>query len=84
MKLFIYLFGIVMFFGSCEDKKKASHNENEIKKEIKNEVEVEKKAEPEYPEITNENVVSFLTEYGKNNPETNLVSKVCFNWVGGK
>src|SRR5690606_24377948 len=77
MKLFIYLFGIVLFFGSCEDKKKASQNENEIQNEIQNEdeveVEFEKKSGPEYPEITNENVVAFLTEYGKNNPETKVL-----------
>ncbi|MEM0517066.1 peptidylprolyl isomerase [Aequorivita flava] len=76
-KLFVYCFGIVLFFGSCEDKKKASQNENEIQNEIQNEdeveIEVEKKAEPEYPEITNENVVPFLTEYGKNNPETKVL-----------
>ncbi|CAM3378716.1 peptidylprolyl isomerase [Aequorivita lipolytica] len=84
-KLFIYLFGIVLFFGSCEDNKKASDadsNRDEI--EIENEIEIEKQSITEneaevdsialkHPEITNENVVSFLTEYGKNNPETKVL-----------
>ncbi len=82
MKLFIYCLGIVLFFGSCEDKKKASQNENEIENEVKidtsaesilsgveglsnQKIEIEKKDSIAYPEITNDNVVSFLTEYGK-------------------
>ncbi|MRT16065.1 peptidylprolyl isomerase [Vitellibacter sp. q18] len=81
MKLFIYLLGIVLCFGSCEDKKKPFHSENETeiqneipkKNEAEDEVEVEKEASPEYPEITNENVIAFLTEYGKNNPETKVL-----------
>ncbi len=75
-KLFIYYFGIFLFFGSCEDKKKASETENQIETEIepkvKDETEVEKKDTSDYPEITNENLVSFLTEYGKKNPETKV------------
>ncbi|SRX55010.1 peptidylprolyl isomerase [Aequorivita sp. CIP111184] len=76
-KLFIYCFGIVLFLGSCEDKKKATETETEIegKAETKKEVEVEaeKKDSISYPEITNENVVSFLTEYGNKNPETKVL-----------
>lgn len=78
MKLCIYLLGIVFFFGSCEDKKKAPETEIEIETqtefeiETKNKTAIEFEKEPEYPEITNENVVSFLTEYGKNNPETKV------------
>lgn len=78
-KLIIYCFGIVLFFGSCEDKKKASETEienkieTEIEPNIKDETEVEKKDTSNYPEITNENVVSFLTEYGKKNPETKVL-----------
>lgn len=77
-KLFIYLLGIILLFGSCEDKKKPSEIEIEIEPEIKPEIdfktETETEIEPEsiYPKITNENVVSFLTEYGKNNPETKV------------
>lgn len=64
-----------MFFGSCEDKKKATETENEIETEIekKGQVEAEKKDTTNYPEINNENVVSFLTEYGKKNPETKVL-----------
>ncbi len=78
-KLIFYCFGIVLFFGSCEDKKKASETEienkieTEIEPNIKDETEVEKKDTSNYPEITNENVVSFLTEYGKKNPETKVL-----------
>ena len=85
-KLFIYLIGITFFFGSCEDKKKASQIENEIeietsvRQEAQEEVSLDnqkiedKKTDSiEYPEITNENAVSFLTEYGKNNPETKVL-----------
>lgn len=74
-KLFIFLLGTFMFFGSCEDKKKATETENEIETEIekKGQVEAEKKDTTNYPEINNENVVSFLTEYGKKNPETKVL-----------
>ncbi|MCB0464239.1 MAG: peptidylprolyl isomerase, partial [Aequorivita sp.] len=63
------------FFGSCEDKKKASKTEVENKIEVKKKPEVvpEKKDTTGYPVITNDNVVSFLTEYGKNNPETKVL-----------
>ncbi|HLW32643.1 MAG TPA: peptidylprolyl isomerase [Aequorivita sp.] len=75
-KLFIYLLGSILFFGSCEDKKKPSETEIEINPQIEavtpNEIEVVEKPKSEYPKITNENVVSFLTEYGKNNPETKV------------
>ena len=81
-KLFIYVLGIVFFFGSCEDKKKASdpdgyRDETEIETKIESTIEtksdVEKSEAAKYPEITNENVVSFLTEYGKKNPETKVL-----------
>ncbi|WGF91772.1 peptidylprolyl isomerase [Aequorivita marisscotiae] len=83
-KLFIYCFGIVLFFGSCEDKKKASEindeieNETEIENEIEPKAEAEKDEVSEFPKITNENVVSFLTEYGKNNPETKVLISTRF------
>lgn len=76
-KLFIYLFGIALFFGSCEDKKKPSQTETDpkVSREIEINLEASEEKEPEskYPKITNENVVSFLTEYGKNNPETKVL-----------
>src|SRR5690606_10527429 len=87
-KLFIYIFGIVLFFGSCEDKKKPTETEIEIDPEVSGENKIDHEASGEneidsealeeidaeslYPKITNENVVSFLTEYGKNNPETKV------------
>ena len=85
-KLFIYSLGIFLFFGSCEDKKKPSEIETETDSEFETESESEaeiktstfnenEESEPtksKYPKITNENVVSFLTEYGKNNPETKV------------
>lgn len=75
MKLFIYCLGIILFFGSCEDKKKTSETEVENEIEIQNKVDTisESKKAPDYPEITNENVAPFLTEYGKNNPETKVL-----------
>lgn len=75
-KLFIYCFGIVLFLGSCEDKKKPSETEVPVQKEIENKVETQAKIDStkkEYPNITNENVVSFLTEYGQKNQETKVL-----------
>jgi len=75
-KLIIYSLGIVLFFGSCEDKKKASDADNSRDKneiETKTEAETEPDAISEYPKITNNNVVSFLTEYGKKNPQTKVL-----------
>ena len=76
--LFIALTSALLL-SSCEDKKKAS----EVKKvnEIANDsVAIEKKdlKGPQseeinkYPKITNDNVVEFLTNYGKENPETKV------------
>lgn len=83
-KLFIYYFGIVLLFGSCEDRKKTTETKDEVEVEVETQkdtsaspnnqyVDSEKKDSRTYPEITNENVVSFLTEYGKNNPETKVL-----------
>lgn len=80
-QLFIYLFGIIFFFGSCEDKKKAPaaeiQNATKIEKDSvsgKSESEAKRDStENKYPKITNENMVSFLTEYGKKNPETHVL-----------
>ncbi len=64
--------------ASCEDKKKTSEEKTEVTKEIvKDTVPSEKPIEPEvetnkYPEITEENMVAFLTQYGKENPETKV------------
>ncbi len=65
-------------FSSCEDKKKAGRSEIETNP---NEVIVSKPdsltkndkfKKNQYPEITQDNVISFLTDYGKANPETRV------------
>tara|TARA_R110002072_G_scaffold23949_2_gene82016 strand:+ start:132675 stop:133406 length:732 start_codon:yes stop_codon:yes gene_type:complete len=74
----IILVGFVCF-GSCEDKKKPSEEKIEISTENKKDSvavnTLEDKTEPvkkEFPKITNENVVAFLTQYGNDNPETKV------------
>ena len=67
-------------FGSCEDKKKPS--EEEIDRTIeakKDSVEIHADEDSqsipvtkEFPKITNKNVVEFLTQYGKEHPETKV------------
>ena len=64
----------------CEDKKKTSEEKTETTKEVKKDSVVakdiseenKKKTEPVYPKITEDNVVEFLTQYGKDNPETKV------------
>lgn len=83
-KILIYIFGIACFLAGCEDKKKSSGNigrEPELEIESKLESESEKPQTEtgidldtkKYPEITNTNVIEFLTEYGKENPETKVL-----------
>lgn len=75
----IFLFSILFFFGSCEDKKKASKTKDEVEAQSqKDSISPKQKKETDstenkYPQITNENVVSFLTTYGKKNPETRVL-----------
>lgn len=80
----IRLVGLIflILLGSCEDNKKASQLkvESEANNNIKSSAEEAEQVQPivisqpnEYPEITNENVVSFLTEFGINNPESNII-----------
>ncbi len=66
---------------SCEDSKKTSQEKvgdsKEVGAEVKDTVSENKEAASSektitYPKITNENVVDFLTEYGKENPETKV------------
>lgn len=69
---------IVFLFTSCgEEQKKAPSQTNATEIIHKDTTKVEestvtKVSEPKYPMITQENVVSFLTEYGKENPETKV------------
>lgn len=82
-KLLIFVMGMVVFFGSCEDKKKALQKESGIqtdvdgKSQIENAVAIDS-SDFEYPKITNENVVSFLTDYGAKNPETKVLISTRF------
>jgi peptidylprolyl isomerase len=63
---------------SCEDNKKASEVKkvNEIAKDSvpieKKDLELHSEVTKKHPKITNDNVVEFLTHYGKENPETNV------------
>ncbi|QAA81020.1 peptidylprolyl isomerase [Aequorivita sp. H23M31] len=85
-KLFVYFLGIFFVFGSCEDRKKTTESETEMR--IKTEaITPENKASQSeatvtlgstFDKITNENVVPFLTKYGKNNPETKVLISTRF------
>lgn len=79
MRVLFALLVVAVSFG-CEDTKNAS---TEIEKTSTSEsldqmnkvvldVEVSKEKIQEYPRITQENTVQFLTEYGANNPETSV------------
>ncbi len=68
----------ILCCASCEDNKKSSVSKEE--KVVKTAVDSSKinredslSETREYPIITNENVVSFLTEYGKQNKETKVL-----------
>ena len=70
----------LMWMG-CEDKKnKAASEAKELSDQVMDSVakapeiavEAESEESPAYPLITNENVVEFLTAYGKDNPETKV------------
>ena len=63
---------LIFFISSCEDTKKTSTPT--LKKESQSSVKkvadtVQKEL---FPKLTQENAVRFLTEYGKENPETNV------------
>ena len=79
---------MVLLFTNCEDTKKVSSSEvidnvEESSKElvidsvaIESDISSDKKESVEesnlYPKITNENVISFFSEYGIKNPETKV------------
>src|SRR5690554_7081869 len=81
-KLFVYFFSLLLFLTGCEDKKKASSIETKVEIDVEDEVEgedeVEEKKSNTYPLITNENMVSFLTQYGKENLETKVLLSTRF------
>ena len=85
MRKLLAVLCIVFIFG-CEDtkntssvKEKTTRNTetkdttavNATSSKISEETKTEKNS-PEYPKITNENVVAFFTQYGKENPETSV------------
>ena len=79
MKYPLYVLLLLFLFANCEDTQKTSEDKKEVIKEQLRDtlLPVKKKEEevpdlPTYPEITNENVVDFLTQYGKDNPETKV------------
>lgn len=90
-KLFVFFFGIIFFFGSCEDKKKSNETERDTNtlNPTKTEIDTTKtqgisdlkdtsEMKDNFDVITDENVVSFLTEYGKDNPETKVLIQTRF------
>lgn len=78
MKLLVLQITLVIFtLSGCSDKKKSTPPlttlQDSLKVRIKEAPAAEKqKSEIQYPLITQENVVDFLIEYGKNNPETGV------------
>ncbi len=84
-QLSIYILLVFAMLTACEDNKKAAAGKTEVhSSEAKKTDSVPvpdekvKKDDPTeitssaYPKITNENVVEFLTQYGKENPETKV------------
>ena len=76
-----FLFGLTLFFLSCEDTKKQQQTIPEDASEKIKEPPIQKKdtaaAATEkkttaYPKITSNNVVEFLTNYGEAHPETKV------------
>lgn len=78
MRLLVLIILFAFALISCEDNKKTSEAKKEKKSTVSTPIQNEEEkqdtvsAAPKYPFITNENVVSFLTEYGKENLETKV------------
>lgn len=76
-RFFIFLL-FISLFCSCEDKKKSVESPPQIQEEpIKEPISeqsspVKTESTTIFPLITSKNVVEFLTEYGQNNPETEV------------
>ncbi|MGJ8667219.1 MAG: peptidylprolyl isomerase [Patiriisocius sp.] len=85
LKILASVVAILFLFINCEDKKKTPTPATQNSKEASSTSEIDnnktrvvqdtfpkktKKETPQREEITNENVVEFLTNYGKENPET--------------
>jgi peptidylprolyl isomerase len=79
----------VLLFVACEDRKKASEEKVQMVKTTsedttvvaENSEEKKQKTENEYPKITNDNAVAFLTEYGAENPETKVAIETKFGTI---
>ncbi|NND62583.1 MAG: peptidylprolyl isomerase [Flavobacteriaceae bacterium] len=78
---FVISFLAVLAFASCEDKKKPTVDANLPTKELTQDSSISEEIKkpkdtvkaPTYPVLSNENVVEFLTQYGKENPETKVL-----------
>lgn len=88
-KLFVYFFGIIFLFTSCEDKEKREETKIDIKVDAhqnhpNSNIKIgslNDENESDSYQITNDNVITFLTEYGKNNPETKVLIKSRFGEI---
>lgn len=82
MRILPYLIVLLFFFTSCEDTKKKVRNETEstpvtkvptsVQEDVAKDKQPAKDKPPSIEKITNNNVVSFFTAYGENNPETEV------------
>lgn len=80
-KLFVYFFGIIFLFTSCEDKEKRGETNSNIKIDgnqdpsLNNMItdSLDDKNQSDSHQITNENVVAFFIKYGEKNPETKVL-----------
>ncbi|QIE58123.1 peptidylprolyl isomerase [Rasiella rasia] len=81
MRVLLALGILVCFVSSCEDTKKTSVEKTKTTSVIdetttstndSSSQEISEVTLPEYPKITEENVVEFLTQYGQENPETEV------------
>lgn len=74
MRNFLILISCFPIFSSCEDTKKSEQISTEIvtKTIEKDSIIKNTQTAPIIEKITNENVEDFLTNYGKNNPETKV------------
>jgi peptidyl-prolyl cis-trans isomerase A (cyclophilin A) len=93
---YLLIFCSILLFTSCEDKKSSSHktanpvSENTDKKEAEGEdngaskqSQVEKKR-PEGPLLVQEELIPFLTRYGKENPEDKIRIRTRFGNIDVK
>ena len=74
MKNILIIIGFISLFVGCEDSKKSTTEikKNVFKKELISDSIAKKKELKPKIKLTNENAVSFLTEFGKKNLESNI------------